>query len=326
MREIAMDYKKIFITTGAATNELYNCEGSTTVPTPCGKCVKCNYARYKYMFRVMPPNSTFLFLGTLVPYLQDKVVPKLGGSDASPVKVAAVIESLTWADVVANVYTKVFPLVFGSSMVKARDTPWRPSHLETNFEPILSEIRDSGAKLIIHVFSGEAGLSFIKQWGEMQIPAVTVGINVLSQQEEMWNWTNGKCEYETFISSPPRVNLTAGLIPWWDRYVARWGHTPIYTSIGTYDALYTLKFGITKAGTIDSDAVVSALEGSERDTLMGRAGFTQYHDVLIKDTYPMNTHKEWVTPLIVQWRAGKREVVFPFNRTYTTEFELPPWM
>lgn len=327
MREVAMDYKKIFITTGAATNELYDCFGSLTVKYPCGHCVRCDYERYKYMFRVMPPNSTLLFLGTLVPYLKYHLVPEiLGGSEESPIKVAAVVENLAWADVVASVYDNKFRLIFGWTMDKTTDTAYRPSHTETNFESILTAIRDSGAQIIIHVFSGEAGLSFIKQWGEMQIPAVAIGINVLSQQEEMWDWTDEKCEYEAVISSPPRVNMTAGLIPWWDRYIERWGHAPIYTSLGTYDAVYTLKFGIEKAGTIDSDAVVAALEGSERDTLMGRAGFTKYHDVLIKDTYPMTEHKEWVTPLIVQWRAGQREVIFPSERSYTTEYQLPPWI
>ena len=326
MKEVAMDHQKIFIITGAATTELFNSLGSLTMPDYKDN-VQGNYDRYKYMFRVMPPNSSLLFSGTLIPYLQYHLVPNvLGGSEESPVKVAAVIENLAWSDLLADVYDKAFPVVFGPTMEKARYRSWRPGHLDTDFSSILTGIEDSGAQLIIHVFSGEAGLAYVKQWGEMQIPAVTIGINVLSQNNEMWDDTDGKCEYEAFISSPPRINLTVGLIPWWDRYVERWGHDPLYTSLGAYDAIETLKFGIEAAGSLDSDDVVVALEGSERDTLMGRAGFDQYHDVLIKDKYPMTEHKEWVTPLIVQWRDGERKVLFPFERTYTTEFEFPPWI
>jgi len=326
MREIAMDHKKIFIITGAATNELLNCFGSLTMKVPCYKCVRCDYDRYKYMFRVMPPNSTLLFLRMLIPYMKFHLVPNvLGPKYGLPVKVAAVIEDLTWADVVAHVWENLFNLVFGFNMTKVYLA--RPSHTETDFSGILTAIRDSGAKLILHTFSGEAGLAYIRQWAEMQIPAVTIGVDVLSQNSEMWPDTEGKCEYEAFLSSPPRVNLTAGLIPWWDRYVERWEHDPLYTSLGTYDALYTLKFGIERAGTTDSDAVVAALEGSERMTLMGRGGFTQYHDVLIKEPYPMTGYPEWVKPLIVQWRSpGRRAVIFPFDRAYTEDFELPPWM
>jgi len=325
MKEVAMDYKKIFIITGAATTELFNSLGSFTMPDYKDN-VQGNYDRYKYMFRVMPPNSTLLFSGTLIPYLRSHLVPMLGGSETSPVKVAAVVENLAWCDLLADVYEKFFAVAFGTTMEKVREKPWRPGHTETDFSSILTAIKDSGAGLIIHVFSGEAGLAYVKQWGEMQIPAVTIGINVLSQNSEMWDDTNGKCEYEVFISSPPRVPLTPLLIPVWDRYVEKFGHDPVYTSLGAYDAIFTLKYGVEQAGSIDSDAIVTALEGSERDTLMGRGGFTQYHDVLIIDPYPMTVHKDWVTPLIVQWRDGQREVLFPFERPYISEFEFPPWI
>ena len=165
MREVAMDHQKIFIM-DAATTELLNCEDSLTMPD-CGHCLRCDYNRYKYLFRILPPNSSLVFTGTLIPFLNGYVVPMLGGSEESPVKVAAVIENLAWTDVLAKVYEGLFPIVFGTNMVKVRDKPWRPGHLDTNFETILTEIRDSGAKLIIHVLSDEAGISFIKQWGEM---------------------------------------------------------------------------------------------------------------------------------------------------------------
>lgn len=335
-REIAMDHKKIFITTGAATNELYNCFGSLLeggAYFPCGQCLYCDYNRYKYMFRVMPPNSTLLFMRTLIPFLKEYLVPEvLGPKYGLPLKVAAVIEDLTWCDVVAHVWKNLFNVVFGQNMTDVYLA--RPSYQETDFSGILTAIKDTGARLILHVFSGEAGLAFVRQWAEMKIPAVAIGVDVLSQNSEMWPDTEGKCEYEAFLSSPPKVNLTAGLIPWWERYVDRWGHDPLYTSLGTYDAVYTLKLGVERAGLTEfpisdsgSDAVVTALEGSERMTLMGRGGFTQYHDVLIKESYPMTTYKEWVTPLIVQWRSlGRRAVIFPFERPYTEDYELPPWM
>jgi len=339
-REIAMDHKKILITTGAATNELYNCFGSLLKkPTgesyfPCHKCLYCdekdNTTRYKYMFRVMPPNSTLLFLRTLIPYIKFHLVPNvLGGTPESKLKVAAVIEDLTWADTVANVWRDLFPVVFSTPEGLTMDPVYlaRPSNTETDFSGILTTIKDKGAKLILHAFSGEAGMAYIRQWAEMKIPAVAIGVNVLSQNNEMWPDTGGKCEYEAFLSSPPRVPMTPGLIPWWDRYVERWGHDPLYTSLGTYDALYTLKFGMEAAGTTDRDAVVAALEPSERMTLMGRAKFTKYHDVFIRDSYPMTEHPDWVAPLIVQWRSpGRRAVIFPFNRTFTEDYVLPPWV
>jgi len=315
MKEVAMDYKKIFIITGTSFDELINCEGSLDLPNCC-HCVRCDYARYKYLFRVIP-NSTVSFWGTLIPYLQNHLVPMLGGSEESPVKVVAVLENLAWTDEIATIYENLFTLYFGTTMEKVRDKPWRPGHLDTDFSSVLTAIKDSGAQLIIHMFSGEAGLAYVKQWREMEIPAVTIGINALSQNSEMWTDTEGKCEYEAFISTPPRVPITEKTIPYWDSYVARWGHDPIYTSFGAYDAIYVLKDAIERAGTLDSDTVVTALEETDLTITTGRLKFTQYHDAMCGS---------YIEPLIVQWQNGVREVVYPLGKPYTKDFQIPPWI
>lgn len=327
MREIAMDNKKIFLITGAATNELLD-------------EVWTNYPRYKYMFRVLPLNSTMLFNYGLVPFVKFYLLSKLGGTTQSPIKIAAVVENLAWTDYLWNTIIVQNPtLLTGLNATLPSELKFRPSHMETDFTPILSTIRASGAKLIVHVFSGEAGLAISKQWGEMQIPAVLLGINVLSQESEMWNITEGKCEYEAFISTPPRANITEKTIPFWDKYVQRWGHTPIYTSFGEYDAIHTLAEAIERAGTMHSDNVVAELEKTDRLGLIGRFKFTgRTHDVFCQSTYrQVIRNRQWVTewvrteypaPLIVQWRSpGTKQPVFPFNQTYSVaEFKLPPWM
>ncbi len=333
MREVAMDYKKIFIITGASTTELLNCFGSLTVETPCEKCVKCDYERYKYAFRVMPPNSSLLFGGALVPFIKGHVLPDiLGGTEESPVKIAGVIEALTWTDLLDWYFTEVPTLVTG---LKGRIVYYaRPSATETDFTAILTKIRDSGAELIIHVFSGEAGVAFIKQWGEMQIPAIPIGVNVLGQETDHWTKTGGKCEYEAFLSSPVRANITEKTIPFWEAYVERWGHDPVYTSFGTYDAVYLLKEAIEEAEALDSDTIVAEMENTDRISLSGRFKFTSTHDVLVDPSYTVDPtgRYHWVTtkyvqPLIVQWRSpGERVVVFPFNQMYTVDLQLPPWM
>ena len=342
MRDKAMDHQKIFIITGAATNELLDCFGSLTYPPPCHHCVACEYDRYKYTFRTMPLNSSTLFAQTLLPFLRYYMINEvLGGGPDKKVKVGCLVENLAWNEVVwgyINTLPSYFTGPYGQIVYKAR-----PSHTEDDFTTYLSEMRDAGIELIIHVFSGEAGLAFVKQWTELEIPAIPVGINVLSQENTMWTDTDGKCEYEVFISSPPRTNVSAKSLPFWDAYVERWGHDPIYTSWGTYDAVYSIAEAVERAGTIDSDAVVAELEETDRTSTIGRFKFTRYHDVYSPRMYtgvgepPTGSFRwltpeevgfpnGWAAPMIVQWQDGFRVPVWPFGFPFTEELQLPPWM
>ena len=342
MRDKAMDHQKIFIITGAATNELLDCFGSITYPPPCGHCVECDYDRYKYTFRTMPLNSTTLFAYTLLPFVRYYMINEvLGGGPDKKVKVGCLVENLAWNEVLWE-YISIIPSYFtgayGEIVYKAR-----PSHTEDDFTTYLSEMRDQGVELIIHAFSGEAGLALIRQWAEMEIPAIPVGINVLSQESTMWADTEGKCEYEVFISSPPRADVSPKSLPFWDSYVERWGHAPIYTSWGTYDAVYTLAEAVERAGTIDSDAVVAELEETDRTSTIGRFKFTKYHDVYSPRMYtgvgepPTGSFRwltpeelgwpnTWALPMIVQWIDGERVPVYPFGFSWTRTLRLPPWM
>ena len=64
IREALMDYaaangRPIWFVAGAATSELIDCGGAGHFPGT-GTCVRHNYERYKYMFRVTPMNSSML--------------------------------------------------------------------------------------------------------------------------------------------------------------------------------------------------------------------------------------------------------------------------
>jgi len=296
MRQVAMNNKTIFILTGSASNELIDCNNAfdpdglgPIPPGPClnytGGCVRCNYTRYKYMFRVTPVNGS-LIAKSLWAFnrfvLEDILLPIYGeylwpDAPNKQVKVAVVSENLAWANVLhwymtnQSVYPN--PQVLGpyANVTYSARLPWNG----TDFSAYLTAIRNSGARLIIHLFVAEAGRTFIKQWGDMEIEAVPVGIDVISTRSEMWNYTSGKCEYETFLApSGKRTPITNLSIPFWDAYVSMWGHDPIYSAFGAYNAMYTLKEAIERAGTTDSDAVVTELEKTDRISTTGKFKFT----------------------------------------------------
>lgn len=340
MREVAMDYKKIFMIAGSATTELIDCRG--TEAYPCGQCVYDNYPRYKYLFRVTPPNTSVLFSYVLVPFLKFHLIPKVLNPrlGLNITKVAIVVEKAAWTDYLRGLIQNAGALFLGPDSKIVYQA--YPDPLRTDFEAELAGIEDSGAQLILHVFSAEAGAIFIKQWGERQIPAVPVGVDVLGQESDHWDLTGGKCKYETMLSSPPRAGLTNLTVQFWDNYVDRFGHDPIYTSFGTYDGMYILKDAIERAESINSDDVVVELEKTDKLTTFARFKFTKTHDVWVGQTYiatpleePPFVKVEWlpteyVVPLIVQWQVkngeGQRVIVYPFNQTYTEDFEIPSWM
>ena len=86
-------------------------------------------------------------------------------------------------------------------------------------------------------------------------------------------------------------------------------------------AVYVLKDAIERAGSLDSDAVVAALEKTELMGVYGRIKFNPKNHQVIPSTNP----KEGVVGTIFQWQAGKRIVVFP-PKIAMGEVKLPPWM
>jgi len=317
---------------------------------------------YKYLFRVTPTNTDVLFRNFLVPYLGDHLIPNVlqpalvkagklralvppGDPEYDPayadwpekVKVAVIIEALDWTAELRAKVDLVGPLFFGPRakiVSKTIDPTTGKEHLyysvlpvTKDFSPILAEIKERGARLIFHVFAGEEGLAFTKQWRDMKVPAVPVGINVMSQMSEMWDWTGGRCEYETFLATmgtktPVSGNVT---VKFWDYYTTRWGHAPIYTSFGAYESVIGERVTVEQA-TLDHpeladpetweavyenrtlyDIIIPYMEKMDRQGVLGKTKFTPTHDIYTGGWTAVDYGVEdYVKPLAVQWRSPGR--------------------
>jgi branched-chain amino acid transport system substrate-binding protein len=108
----------------------------------------------------------------------------------------------------------------------------------------------------------------------------------------------------------------------YDAYTKRWGVEP--EGLGTsssYMAVYVLKDAIQRAGTLDSNKVVEALEKTDMMGVYGRVRFDPKSHQIIPSTDP----KEGAVGSILQWQDGKRVVVYP-KSIAMGEILLPPWM
>jgi len=323
MIEVAMDYETPFFINGAFTDELIS--GTVAV----------NYERYKYLFRVNPVNSDILIhniAGAAQTILATKLLPFFGHDLGGPnpqVKVAVIMEDLAWTETMYFYLTHpaVYPAVLGpyANVTYAGRIP----DGATDCSPWLMDVIASEASLLIHIFSGVTGVPFIMQWGAMNVQALPLGINVMAQLQTHWDTTGGACEYEGILDF---VGTRTPIIPgvtevFWDNFVGRTGVWPIYTAFGAYNGMCFLAEALEATGTKDKDALVAHLEDPAYETtgLTGKFKYTQYHDVYSTEFGPFWT-EGYMRPMVVQWLAGRMEVVFPIDQVYTKKWAIPPWI
>lgn len=304
MQDVAMDYRKIFMVAGASHVGL-------------AEKVAEDYDRYKYWFRVSPINANLLAKTTLI-LVQDVAAKIRQELNIETPKVAIVFEKAQAGDVLAEVAQQVLPTM-GMEVVGV----WRPSPTATDLTAELTAIKDSGAHIIYTYFSAAAGVPYAKQWGELQIPAASVGINVEAQAQGFMEATDGKGNYEYTLNTYAAVEITEKTIPFYETFLEKNGQFPTYNAGGTYDSIYLLKDAIERAGSLDPDAIVAELEKTDTHTTGGRFVFDENHDVVWGPGY--------VTAVGTQWQDGKLVCVWPNGWegvTYpgTVDYQLPPWV
>ena len=121
-------------------------------------------------------------------------------------------------------------------------------------------------------------------------------------------------------------NAPANITPWTmkfaNAYEKRWGLEPEgYGTSSSYMAVYTLKEAIEKAGTIDTNAVITALENVNLMGVYGRISFDKATHQII----PSDDPKLGAVTSIIQWQKGKRVQIFP-PKVAEAKILLPPWM
>jgi len=325
--EVAMDYEIPFIINGASTDEFLT------------ETIAVNYERYKYLFRIMPINSTMLFktvAGGAQFLLPTKLLPLYGHDLGGPnpqVRVAVVMEDLKWTETMYYYLTNpaVYPMVLGpyANVTYAGRIPDGTTDCST----WLNEVINSEARLLIHIFSGVTGVPFIMQWRAMNVQALPLGINVMAQLQTHWDTTGGACEYEATLSTlGTRTPIIPGVTDvFWDNFVAKSGGAwPIYTAFGAYNGMNTLAEALEAIGTKeDKDALIAYWEDPAYESTAGitqpRFKFTSIHDILCTEVGPYWT-EGYARAQVVQWQAGLMETVSPADQLYSKRWAIPPWM
>ncbi len=310
-----MAAKKLFLSCGPATDlfTLY---------------VNESYDTYKYFFKVSPINSTALggeiahFLGYLKIYMQTVL-----GKNVS--KVAIIREDLAWTIPTSNALNYFFGLLGYTKTIELNYSITAP---DTAFSTYWNQIEASGAQITIPVISAQGGIALTTYYQSLQPKCLIAGIDVQSQLATHWNLTAGACEYEVLLQTMHRTNKTTKSIAMWDSFLAHYGgEEPLYTAVGTYDAMYLLHKGINDAQSLNSTEIIPYLEAitvaNPFEGVGANFAYTHTHDVY--EGYIGNTI--YSVGLFVQWQAGgAKKVVSTGGAVYpdwlaTSPILLPPW-
>jgi branched-chain amino acid transport system substrate-binding protein len=185
----------------------------------------------------------------------------------------------------------------------------------TDFSPSLIKAKAQKAQVILVLFDMPQGGILIKQARSMRVPALLVGTIGPTHMENSWEVFKGGIEgmvnIQFDLGSMP-VKAVPKSIEFNRNFGKKWGEDarrriPTLGQGAGYDAVYILANAIERAGTVDPDAMVSAIEKTDMLGVNGRIRFGKDHQVI----YGLDP-KEMATVCIYQWKKpGKRVPVFP---------------
>jgi branched-chain amino acid transport system substrate-binding protein len=105
------------------------------------------------------------------------------------------------------------------------------------------------------------------------------------------------------------VSKHALSLDYYSKYEKRWGKTvqEQHGPAPSYETPYILKTAIERAGSLDADAIVAALEKTDHMGCYGRIKFGPTHQAIFTNDPPTGG-----TSAQIQWReGGRRAVVYP---------------
>jgi branched-chain amino acid transport system substrate-binding protein len=294
MQEVAMDNKTIFLDCGAATLELCTVVGE-------------DYDRYKYFFRQTPICNNWLVSNTLMTVGLAGAIMKQQTGIQRPLRVAICAEGAQWADAMVAAMEALIPAKLGMEV----SGTWRPSPTATELNAEMTAIEQANTDIIMPIISGPLGIPYARTWGELEVPAASVGINVESQKLGFWEATEGYGNYETSLNTYAEgLSVTNDTKPFVDAFIAEYGEVPTYCA-DTYSAVYILAEAAERAGTLDSDAMVAELEKTDRIGTAGRFVFTSLDNAPLGNPHDVTYGPGYVTGIASQWQGEKMVCVWP---------------
>jgi branched-chain amino acid transport system substrate-binding protein len=302
-QDLLAKYKKVSILTTGVLTPAYHAR------------VEKNYDKLKYLFR-LTGEAKWMVGGEIIPALLS--LEKQFGLK----RMFIMIQDVAHARGGGALLAKIMPTKGWTVIGQPEVYPTGSGDFSMG---LLQAMKQKAQILLIWMDMPESSI-LLRQWYAMKVPALPFGSIIgAGEQPGFWKATEGKGEYtlaNVVNAGNAPSNASSWTMKFYEAYTKRWKVEPeAYGTSSSYMGPYVLKDAIERAGTLDSDALVTALEKTDMMGVYGRIRFDpKSHQVV-----PSNDPKEGAVGTIFQWQAGKRVVVFP-KSIAMGEIQLPPWM
>ncbi|MGE5818787.1 MAG: ABC transporter substrate-binding protein [Deltaproteobacteria bacterium] len=270
-----------------------------------------NYGKYKYLFRISSE------AGQLAKEAVDlfESLKQEQGFD----QIFIMVQDVAHARAIADIVSKTL----GSKGWKVLGTEVYPTGA-LDYSTGLLKARDQKAQILFVWMDHPEIAILVKQWKELKIPALPIaGISSAVEQPGGWANTDGAVAY--WVASPANAgnapsNATPLTMKFYEAYKKRWLVEPEgYGTSSSYTAIYVLADAIRRAGSLDSDRLVGALEKTDFVGVYGKIAFDpKSHQVI-----PSYNPKEGAVGTWFQWQDAKRVVIWP-STIAMGKIRIPP--
>jgi branched-chain amino acid transport system substrate-binding protein len=275
--------KTPFITPGAASNEI-------------SKSVHSDYDKNKYTFH------GYLTSAALALSVCDAAKELL--VDQKHMTTAVIMsEDAAWTKPLDVGYEECLPKIGLKVLDHIRFSPDT-----TDFTPIFNKIESSKPDVIITGIS-HVGVQPTVQWKNQQVPIPMLGVASQATNETFGKDTNNASDGVLYQGvSGPNVAVTPRSVPFAEGFKAKFGNYPSYAGYTAYDEVYYIADAVKRAGSVEADKMVEALEKTDWEGTIGR---TQFYGKDDQFTHSIKYGKGLITGLMLQWQDGKQVSVWP---------------
>lgn len=195
----------------------------------------------------------------------------------------------------------------------------------TDYSVSLLKAKELGAQILFIWMDHPETAILARQWYELKVPALPVsGICAFVEQPGSYSVSGGALEY--WLACPVNTGNAISKYPpaveYFEKHKKVLGIEPEgYGAVSSYIAPYLLKAALEKAGSLDPEAVIKALEEIEFRGPYGLIKFDPKTHQVVESYDP----EKGAAPCWFQWQGGKRIQVWP-PTVAAGEIKIPPWM
>lgn len=313
--ELASQYETVFLWSAGFLSPCFACRFAGCPPPPMPPCPEFagDYDKYKYCFRTQDGAGP---LGSECVELLDKIATDEGLAKEVCVMVQDVAHAVG--------------AIMGTVKPGLEALGWTVHSVEkfptgtTDFSTSLLAAQDTGAPFLIPWFDMPESSICLKQWYDLQVPMLPVGLVVPGHDSLAWTSFAGKCEY--LVNCYPKAGITGinsearHYIDLYESEINPAGPAETWVGPVCYQSIYILKDALERAGSLDPDDVIPALEATDMVGVYGKIAFDDNHDMICSQDPATGAITTWV-----QWIDGERLNVYP-DAIATDDVVLPPWM